>query len=319
MSWQILRRARPRTAAEWFAARRGRSDASLDRQFHDWLAEHPSHVEEFALCEIAWEVSRDAALQVPVPHSSGRGRARLLRPAAVVTAAAFAASLIVWWWPPTTQRWATAPGEQRAVTLADGSRVTLNTRTRLAVRFTYRTREVALEGGEAFFEVAKDASRPFTVRTTLGTARAVGTRFNVYLEDRQLTVTTEHGQVLVGATGGDSGVLVDAGRQAEVGPDLAQPIVRTADLTSILNWRNERLEADDVPLAIVLRDFSRYTQVPVRPATPEIGAVRVTAVVRTGDVDSLEAMLMGALGLEVDRRDGEMVVVRASREPSSPH
>jgi len=319
MTWQFLRRARPRTAAEWFAARRGRIDANLDRRFHDWLAEHPSHAEEFALCEIAWEVSREAALQVPEPHSSGRGQARLFRPAAVVTAAAIAASLVVWWWPPTTQRWATAPGEQRAVTLVDGSRVTLNTRTRLAVRFTHHARDVVLEGGEAFFEVARDTSRPFTVLTSLGTARAVGTRFNVYLEDRQLTVTTEHGQVLVGEKRGDSGVLVDAGRQAEVGPDLARPVVRAADLTRILNWRNERLEADDVPLAVVLRDFSRYTLVPVRSATPEIGAVRVTAVVRTGDIDSLEAMLKGALGLEVERRGGEMVVVRARPGQSSSH
>jgi transmembrane sensor len=91
----------------------------------------------------------------------------------------------------------TAPGEQRTVVLEEGSRITLNTRTRIAVHLARHVREVVLRDGEAFFEVSKDASRPFTVRTSIGSARAIGTRFDVYLEDNHLSVTTQEGKVML--------------------------------------------------------------------------------------------------------------------------
>ncbi len=312
MSWLRLARARPRTAADWFALRRARSDPRLEREFREWLTEHPSHAEEFALCEITWEVAGEAAATIPLPDRRRRHRTLLLGSLAAATCAAVVA-LVALWWPVRIERWSTAPGEQRTVVLADGSRVTLNTRTRVSVRLGRRTRDVLLEDGEAYFDVAKDPSRPFTVRTSLGTARALGTRFNVYLEESTLSVTTEQGQVLVNGAVGGHDVIVDAGRQAEVHAGLSQPVVRPADLASALSWRHERLEADNVPLERLLRDFSRYTVRPIRAATAEIGALRVTAVLRTGDVAALEAMLKGALALEVEPRDGALVVVPARR------
>jgi transmembrane sensor len=299
---------RPRTAAEWFAARRGGSDPELDRQFRAWLAQCASHGEEYALCEITWEVSGEAAHQVPEPRRLPNAVAALHWRAATLVAAATAVSLVVWFWPQQTHSWATAPGEQRTLLLEDGSRVTLNTRTRIAVRFTHREREVVLQVGEAYFDVARDASRPFTVRTSLGSAHAVGTRFNVYLADRRLVVTTEEGRVLVANAAKDSGVLVEAGRQAELRPGMPRVIVEPADLTATLNWLTRRLEVDDEPLESVLEDFSRYTMMSIRADTPTIAALRVSAVLHTGDVAALEATLKGAFGLILERRGSELVV-----------
>lgn len=307
----LFRAKRPTTAAEWFAARRGGMDAKLDRQFRDWLRQDPAHGEEYALCEITWEVSHDAAKGMPEPakHWSWHGALPARRAAAFAVSAAAVATIAIWFWPPATLAYATAAGEQRTVALPDGSRVTLNTRTQIAVRLTRHAREVVLRRGEAFFEVAKDPARPFTVRTSLGSARAVGTRFDVYLEERRLSVTTEEGEVQVDSAVPGNGVLVDAGRHAELRSGMTRAVVEPADLSAALGWLARRLEVDNQPLGEVLEDFSRYTSMPLRADTPAIAALRVSAVLRSGDLDALQATLKGAFGLEVRQRGGELVVM----------
>lgn len=310
MMASLFRWRRPRTAAQWFAARLGDTDAELDRRFHEWLLQDPAHGEEYALCEITWEVSHDAAKEMPEPKLSPRARRAVLpRRAAAFALTAAAVAVAVWFWPPATLAYSTAAGEQRTVVLNDGSRVTLNTRTRIVVRFARREREVTLQEGEAFFEVSKDASRPFTVRTSLGSARAVGTRFNVYLADRYLSVITEEGKVLVEGVAAGNAVLVAAGRHAELRAGMSRAVVEPADLNVALGWLTRRLEVDNAPLDQVLRDFSRYTNLPLRAGTPSIAALRVSAVLRTGDLDALRATLRGAFGLEVEQRGGELLVV----------
>jgi transmembrane sensor len=174
------------------------------------------------------------------------------------------------------------------------------------VRFERHARDVVLESGEAFFEVSHDASRPFTVRTPIGSARAVGTRFNVYLEESRLSVTIADGSVWV--DGARNGVLAGAGSRAELRAGTARAVVEPADLPAALGWMSRRLEANNALLADVLRDFSRYTRLAVRAATPAIAQLRVSAVLRTGDLEALQATLKDAFGLEIERRGGEYLV-----------
>jgi ferric-dicitrate binding protein FerR (iron transport regulator) len=94
--------------------------------------------------------------------------------------------------------------------------------------------------------------------------------------------------------------------------------VKAADLTATLNWLTQRLEVDDVPLEFVLRDFSRYTTMPVRAETAAIAALRVSAVLRTGDIQALEATLKGAFELEIERRSGEFVVIDPKTRQAGP-
>jgi transmembrane sensor len=314
----LLGRRRPKSAAQWFAARRANTDPAFERQFERWLAQERSHGEEYAVCEILWEVSADAARGLPKPARARRSREWFARLGAAFAASGVLVLLSIWLWTPSSQRWSTGAGEQRTLVLDDGSRVRLNTRTRIDVRFASRSREVVLDGGEAFFEVAKDSSRPFTVRTPLGYARAVGTHFNIYLVDHRLAVTTEEGAVLVAAPSADNGVLVTVGRRAELRAGMPRASVAMANLTRDLDWMTQRLEVDDVPLESVLSDFSRYTVTPVRADTREIAALRVSAVLRTGDMAALAATLKGALGLELEHRGDEIIVVAAKQARASP-
>jgi transmembrane sensor len=309
MIFPALRSKRPGTAAEWFAARRGSADSRLDRQFQEWLTEQASNAEDYALCEIAWEVSREAADQVAIPPRQSRAARTFLIGALASGVAAALTVLVIWFWPASTQTWATSPGEQRTLVLDDGSRVTLNTRTSIEVRLARSTREVTLQEGEAFFEVSKDAARPFTVHTALGSTRVLGTRFNVYLQPDLLSVTTEEGKVFVDGSSAGHGVVLTAGKQAELRAGTSETLVKNVDLSTALNWLTQRLEADDAPLGSLLNDFSRYTTLPVRAETAEIAAMRVSGVLRTGDLESLAATLKGALDLKLEQRKGEYVVV----------
>jgi transmembrane sensor len=317
----LFRRA-PRTAAEWFALRRELRTPRLERHFERWLGADPANAEEYALCEIAWEVSRPAAQQLApglaIVSRHAAGRRWAIGAAAVVASAVLVAAGLTWFRPAQTQVLSTAVGELRTVVLDDGSRLSLNTRTLVEVRLTRRTREVTLERGEAFFVVAKDAARPFIVRTRFGSAQALGTRFNVYLTEGRLALTTEEGRVLLASTRTGSSVVVTAGRRAELAAGSGTPRVSAANLATTLDWMNQRLEVDDVPLGAVLEDFSRYTRLPVRAASADIAAMRVTAVLRTGDIEALEATLRGAFGLTLERRGEEYLVIRLSAPAVGP-
>lgn len=304
-------RSMPTTASEWFAARHGgRADPAFERAFEIWLAADPDRQRQFALCEIAWDLSRRPAaesrgLSLPeVPKCTTAPRRHWAL--GIGLAASMVIAAIALWFTVTmtrseTVRYATDAGEQRSVTLADGSRITLNTRTELEATIG-RDREVVLESGEAFFDVAHDPARPFYVLTSLGRVRVVGTRFAVYRRPHSLEVSTEQGLVRVSSAGLPESAATLAVRPGESAvieaPDLP-PRLQPADLKRIENWRHQRLEFDTVPLAELLEEFSRYTHVPLRAANEEIGALRVSGVFHIGDVAALSTALQATFGLTI--------------------
>lgn len=300
----------PRSAAEWFAKRRGPRDPTLEQEFDRWLASDASHGGAYALCEAAWALSAGPA-QVAAERRSTRVRT-LRACAGFLALAAGVAAVAFWFWPAPAQAWSTLAGEQRTLTLADGSTVVLNTRTRIHVRLSHRTREVELDEGEAFFEVAHDALRPFTVQTRLGSARAVGTHFNVDLRPSRLVVTTTEGRVLVRSVSTGAGVYVDPGHRAALESGAARPLLGNADPAAALNWRAGRIEVDAVPLRQVLEEFSRYTTLPVRAADAQTASLRVTAVLRAGDLGALRSTLKAAFGLTLEERPDAYLVRPAS-------
>ena len=308
-----------RTAAEWFAARRRPQNAGFEAQFSQWLQETPRNAEEYALCELAWGLSASAAEGL---HGEMRARPWYRKPAVAAAAAAVLAGVVAlaayWTMTPAPLVLRTGPGEQRTIALADGTQLTINTRSNIEVRMNRSRREVHIIEGEVFFAVAKDPSRPFLVETGLGIARAVGTRFNVLVDPAHVEVATEEGSVWVtAASDGSTGVMASAGLRATLVQGHPSPVLDKADLARVENWRARRLEFDDVPLEAALREFSRYTDLPIRAATREIGHIPVSAVLNVGDVNALRATLKGAFGLNVVENGAGWLVV-ASDSSSKP-
>lgn len=316
---RLLRRMQrtPTTAAEWFAARRrGDVNPELEQAFDAWLASDPEHQRQYALCEIAWDLALPAAERLRastaantkrrgIPHRRWAVGSGLAATVLVAIAALWLASV------PQPLHYVTGPGEQRTVLLADGSRITLNTRTALSALIDDNRRDIVLDRGEAFFDVSHDPVRPFHVLTSLGQVTVVGTRFNVYRHSDSLEVTTEEGLVKVSPgehSDSSAALLVRAGEGAAIVSPGAKPQSRHADLQRIENWRKQRLEFDAMPLSALLEEFSRYTTTPLRAATPEIGALRVSGVFHLGDVAALSTALDATFGLKVQRSaDGSLL------------
>ena len=128
---------------------------------------------------------------------------------------------------PSDEPISTAVGEQRSITLADGSLIKLNTRTTIRHRFDESTRRVELIEGEALFDVARDEQRPFIVTAGATEVRVLGTSFNVYKQsDLEATVSVLEGRVTVRATG-----LITADQAGSAAGDMLQPSPGEVELT----------------------------------------------------------------------------------------
>lgn len=219
-------------------------------------------------------------------------------------------------------RFVTAIGEQRTVDLPDGSVLELNTASSVDVRIDGKSRAVRLGAGEAFFEVAKDPDRPFSVLTDAGSVEAVGTAFSVRLDNGEVDVTVREGRVRLysrpaaALEARDSGAelrpaaLTDlsAGQRALFADTVRQIEPVPADLIDRkLAWRNGMLAFTGEPLSHVVAEMSRYTDVSIEIEGDALAATPVAGYFRTGKVDALlEALeLMG--GIEVEWIDARHV------------
>ncbi len=212
---------------------------------------------------------------------------------------------------PTT--FETGIGERRTVRLDDGTRVELNTRTRLRVQFGGRRREVRIdEGGEAFFEVRPEPDRPFVVRTSHGQVRVLGTAFAVHARAERTRVTVSEGRVAVAAAlagAGAEGRAVGSGRRTSVsaGGRVAAP--RPVDPARALAWREGRLVYDDVRLDEMIEDLNRYMPGRIVIADDALAEQRVSAVLRITDRRTTLRALAEILPIEYVRVSDRLVVV----------
>ncbi|MBB6521268.1 FecR family protein [Pseudoteredinibacter isoporae] len=160
---------------------------------------------------------------------------------------------------PTVERYRNDRRSKYQLTLADGSVSFLNINTEIEVSYSDTYRRVELLRGEAYFQVAKDAERPFTVGAGSTSATAVGTAFVVrrHNEKETLVVVTE-GQVEVAEAEGADKVLLEADQS--VVSQSRQPMeVQNVVATHLAAWHQGALIFDDAPLSQVLAEIDRYT------------------------------------------------------------
>ena len=186
---------------------------------------------------------------------------------------------------PTSQAYATVKGEHRTVRLADGSTIDLNAGSTLSVSLGAHERRVTMAEGEAVFEVAHDAARPFTIAVGDRTVRVVGTRFDVRRRGGKLSVAVERGLVEVAPAEGAAGrgFRLHPGQRldhVEGAPDVRLSAV---DPTQIAGWKAGRLIYRDAPLADVVADLNQQFAKPITLADPALGAIPVSGVLVLDD------------------------------------
>jgi transmembrane sensor len=133
------------------------------------------------------------------------------------------------------ESYSTGAGEQRLIYLDDGSKVHLNTRSQATVYHSDKLRKVVLNRGEALFDVAHEANRPFLVFTNGKTVKVIGTRFNIRSVNKETTVTVVKGVVAVGESLEKINVIDNNGAtQARSLPTSKRPLKPSADTSEFV-------------------------------------------------------------------------------------
>jgi transmembrane sensor len=202
--------------------------------------------------------------------------------------------------PSQPVEFATAPGEHRNVTLADGTVVALNGGTRLRVGGA-GSRSAELVSGEATFKVRHDSAQPFEVTVAGRVVRDVGTVFNLLTDGDRLSLEVLEGAVVYDPAG--AGTRLGVGQILRSDGDNGR-LVR-GDPAAMASWRSGQLSYDSAPLSAVVSDLSRTSGAsvsldPVLDELPFTGSIRVD-----GDRAATVRRLAEALGVAaVERRGG---------------
>ena len=249
----------------------------------------------------------DAALA-----GKGKGKERHLKHIGVALALALVLAVPAWLalraWPPAylLADVRTATGQWETRTLADGTRITLNSASAINLRYDAQRRAVELVQGEILVDVAKDATRAFLVETTHGSIRALGTRFVVdrqtdatvlsMLESRVSVQTAEQREqqriTVVGGEERNEATQVDAGQRVRITASAVGP-AEAIDAGSLTDaWRYRQLVVNDRPLAEVLDELARHRAGHIHYDARQIEGIRVSAVLPLNDTDRALKLLL---------------------------
>lgn len=300
-----------RQAAGWFARLRADDVSESDRRaWQQWMAEDARHRAAYERIERLWSAAGEHAQHpriaerlrdaVAMPAPRRRGYAGYAWGAAALAAALALAAIapMLLRRPVADTQYLTRIGESRTVALADGSRVSMDTDSRISVDFSGAQRRITLDRGRAYFRVAR-SSRPFLVDTDSGSVRAVGTEYEVYRRDDTIEVALVEGRVaLLAARSGDAGQaalgMLDPGQRARFGKH--QPLQRLDAGTPAAppTWLSGKLLFEDQSLAAAVAEFNRYSLRPIRLSDERMARLRVSGVFRSDDpqsfVEALETL-----------------------------
>lgn len=292
-------------AIEWLALRRSGSMSAADQQrFEQWLHSTPDNGLAWQRLEqrIGQAFSTAPGLSREVLDRAGSSRRHLLRGALSVTGLGLGA----WWlqrqgWlPMAASDLHTGVAQRHAFTLADGSRVLLNARSRVDLVFDARQRTLILREGALNVEVAADAHRPLVVRTTFGEARALGTRFSVALAERGAQVWVQSSRVEASVPG-TAPLTLRAGQGAWLDGHQARPLDPSHARAAA--WEDGVLEVHDRALGDVIDALRPYRRGWLH-ITDDAAALRVSGVFPLDDSEQALRSLQEVLPVRVEQHLG---------------
>jgi transmembrane sensor len=206
----------------------------------------------------------------------------------------------------------TEVGQVRSVPLEDGSDVTLNTGSRIEVAVGSVDRRIDLIRGDAYFEVAKDPTRPFVVSVDRARVVAVGTQFYVERDDAGLIVLVTEGKIRLERPG-ESPQEVAAGSEARLdATELRISHPTDMEVEEMLGWRHGYLLFRDTSLVEAVAKFNRYTYKKMLIEDPSIGGIRIGGHFRLNDVQGFLWLLKSGFPINVDERGDRIVLTRRS-------
>jgi transmembrane sensor len=299
-------------AAAWIARlQRADRTQATEAAFHEWLKD-PAHARAFARVADLWEIIPGAAQlsAARAPPEREPLLRRLLLPAGVAAALAIGITMYLAWLPA----YRTAVGQQQVLTLADDTRVALNTDSHLTVNYSARERRVKLDRGEALFEVTKNKDRAFIVQVGDTEVRAVGTKFDVRRNDGRVIVVLLEGQVEI-TTKPESlqkPVVVanlTPGERLTFGAKEGVAAVDHPNVDATLAWRRGEVMLDDTPLSEAVAEMNRYARVPVALGDPALENLRVSGVFESQSVFEFAQSVAALHHLQIERQENALILI----------
>jgi len=288
--------------------------------FESWLEEDPRHLGAYGrMAATLMQTQRAKALgpdfdprTIRDDQSNELSRRQWLLGGGAV-AASVAAGVFVAIRPKTYR---TRRGEKRVVALADGSVVTMNTATTITVSYSDKARLIRLSGGEALFDVAKNAQRPFIVSAGGAQVRAVGTSFTVArLPRAPVEVLVREGIVEVTRPQHpqEAAARLTANMRAVVAPQAAPVEVATLDPDDVgreLAWREGRIVIERETLSAAAAKFERYSATRIVIEDPVLAEQEVSGVFEASDPVTFAKSMALSLGAHAEVGDDEVRIVR---------
>jgi transmembrane sensor len=303
-------------AAAWIARLHGpQRTPELEAGLRRWIAENPAHAQVFERMTEAWDDATALAARERFPRirNAGESSGRRFRPLALVSVLLIVcgvAGFLAW---RAAGTYVTDVGEQRQLRLDDGSRVTINSASRLVVKYSESMREVSLEHGEAFFEVEADRVRPFIVSAGGRRVVALGTAFSVRYDAGRLAVTLVDGKVAVSDPDDDPApVALTPGERLTVAKS-ARPQIDTPRLETVTAWRRGEIVLEKTTLREALEEMNRYDSRRLEVEDAQTADLLISGIYRTGDNAGFAHAIARMYRLELEESE-ERIELR----PSAP-
>ena len=305
-------------AAAWVVRLQGpRRDTLLEKAWRAWIDEHPAHLFAWELASETWAASHSLPPDLTLPrivHRNPQLRARRFVQIAAVLAVCTLA-MLGWGWKHFGRSAVTTEvGEQRILNLADGTRVELNTNSRLIVQYHSNERRVILDAGEAFFAVAHE-TRPFVVYVGDRKIVALGTSFVVRRDEKSrtpLTITLIEGRVAVadagsadefGAASAPKVTMLKSGQRLAVRRD-ARMTVDFPAMEPVIGWMRGQVIFDKTPLSEAAADLNRYSTLQITMAS-SLANISIGGSFRVGESESFARAVAQSYHLRLVEREHE--------------
>ncbi|OAI30316.1 FecR family protein [Methylomonas koyamae] len=304
-------------AIDWLVLlRSGNVNASIQREFEAWYGAGEAHREAFAEAEALWGAAATALRQDRASTVAARQRRPVRRrvSAPIWAAAASILFAVCLAWRPIAD-WAesdyrTGFGEQRRLTLADGSSVLLNTDSALAVDLSGQRRSVRLLHGQAEFRVAKDTARPFVVEADGASVTALGTVFDVFAGGSRVEVAVSEHAVEVVSQSLALKLRIEEGQlwRHVRGKASAQP--SNADMAAVNAWKRGKFIFQDRTLAEVVAELNRYSASRIMIKDADLEQLRLSGVFPL-DAEQVLTAVEDLLNIRATRLGPWLVVLHA--------
>ncbi len=204
--------------------------------------------------------------------------------------------------------YATQIGERSAISLADGSVMTLNTDSQVRVNYSSGERSVIMLKGQALFDVVKDATRPFVVKAGGREITVLGTSFDVRVKGTgALTVTLVDGKVAIAEPDVDA-LELNPGEQY-IASEARAPQVRLANVERITSWQSGRLIFDGEPLGDAIEEINRYSVKKLIVKDERLNQLQVSGVFKTGASDRFVAAVSAYFPVDAVEESGNITLI----------